>query len=179
MANIHSWINTGVHFSGKSIQMLLFWKIISIHWLELSLHVCVSKVGLCIKEYFIKDWIWGNGKEGSIRKVLGRTCQGRRGGGGGGGGGFCEAERQHGGDTSVAVLTFSPLEPGCQHKPLGPDSSQTPELKWRNKGCFPLSSLFPSATVFSLQNTQPALSLHPKTSTTFYCLNNFCKWRRH
>lgn len=91
--------------------------------------------------------------------------------------GFCEAERQHGGDTSVAVLTFSPLEPGCQHKPLGPDSSQTPELRWRNKGCFALSSLFPSATVLCFRKEckihhlhffyTPKQQLHVIVSTTF------------
>lgn len=51
-----------------------------------------------------------------------KEAQGRHlGGGVGEGRGEGEAERQHGGDTSVAVLTFSPLEPGCQQKPPGPD----------------------------------------------------------
>lgn len=34
--------------------------------------------------------------------------------------GPCFAGRQHGGDTSVAVLTFSSVEPGYERKPLGP-----------------------------------------------------------
>lgn len=85
-----------------------------------------------------------NGKERSVGKHLG--------GGVGEGRGEGEAERQHGGDTSVAVLTFSPLEPGSQQKPPGPDSTQTPELRRRNKGCFPPSSLFHSATVSSFRN---------------------------
>lgn len=88
----------------------------------------------------------------SYQKLKGRKeAPGKRWGGGtredrGSSGG---AERQHGGATSVAVLTFSPLEPGCQQKPPGPDSSQTSELRWRNKGCSPLGSPFPSATVIS------------------------------
>lgn len=42
----------------------------------------------------------------------------------GGGEGFCIARRQHKGDTSVAVLTFSSLEHGGEHKPMGPESCQ-------------------------------------------------------
>ncbi|KAK2891444.1 hypothetical protein Q8A73_017109 [Channa argus] len=45
----------------------------------------------------------------------------------GGGGqmreGLCMAGRQHGGATSVAVLTFCSVGPGCQRQPLGPDFS--------------------------------------------------------
>lgn len=56
------------------------------------------------------------------------------------------AERQHGGDTSVAVLPFSPLEPGCQQEPPGPDSTPTPELRRRKEG-----STVPSAAVSSFR----------------------------
>lgn len=125
-------------------------KIISIHWLKLSLqHFSVSKVGLCETLFYQRLNL--SKRERRKHQERAREEVSGKAGVGGGRGGFCEAERQHGGDTSVAVLTFSPLEPGCQHKPLGPDSSQTPELRWRNKGCFPLSSLFPSAAVFSFR----------------------------
>lgn len=49
--------------------------------------------------------------------------EGQRRGGGTREARFCMAARLHGGDASVAVLTFCSEGPGYQHWPLGPNSS--------------------------------------------------------
>lgn len=73
----------------------------------------------------------------------------------GGGEAICVAERQHGGDTSVSVLTFSSVGPGCQRKPLGPNSSH-PEAQMEEQSHPKISPAHsPTSSLYLSTNIHP------------------------